>query len=409
MTQSDGQHGFHSLPIGITSRENPLEPFEWYAQMRQEAPVHYNANREMWDVFRYADVQRVITEDETFSSDRIVPVSDPSKTDVPEEPAKNMLGVDPPEHDRLRGFVDERFRPRTIQEKRPFVEQAAADVLDTVEIDTNRAEATFDLVSEFAYPFPVTVIAALLDIPTTDREQFKQWSHTLIAERKDGNREAIQQARNELFEYFGARIDERTGGSGEDLITLAANADELSREETISFCILLLIAGNITTTNLITNSIWALSTHNFLDDIRTGSLKRTQAIEEVLRYRSPIQSISRVTTESVEIGGTEIGAGELVMAWNGSANRDPAMFDAPTEFRPERNPNPHMAFGRGTHFCLGAPLARLEADVALELLVDRFEAIEPTDVPKQPTESRLLYGLAELPVYVRSDSENPRN
>ncbi|EMA37717.1 cytochrome P450 family protein [Halococcus hamelinensis] len=143
--------------------------------MRQEAPVHYDADREMWDVFRYADVQRVITEDETVSSDRIVPVSEPSETDVPEQLARNMLDIDPPEHDRLRGFVDERFRPRTIQEKRPLVEQAAADVLDTIEIDTSGAEATFDLVSEFAYPVPVTVIAALLDIPTTDREQFRQW------------------------------------------------------------------------------------------------------------------------------------------------------------------------------------------------------------------------------------------
>lgn len=404
MTESRNENGYRSLPIGVTRRENPLEPFEWYSRMRRESPVHYNEDREMWDVFKYSDVKRVITDDETFSSDRLVPVSSSSEADIPEYPAKNMLGVDPPKHNRLRGFVEDRFRPREIKRKRPLVERAANNILDNIDIDGDTTETTLDLVSEFAYSFPVMVIATLLDIPASDREQFKRWSHPLIVERKESNQAAIQQTKNELFEYFGALIDERAGGDGDDLITLVANADELTRKEMISFCILLLVASNITTTSLITSSIWALSAHDLLDDVREGSLERTQAIEEVLRYRSPLQSISRVTTEPVELNGAEIDAGELVLAWIGSANRDPAVFDDPGEFRPGRSPNPHMAFGRGTHFCLGAPLARLEADVALKALLSRFEVIEPIDVPKQPAKSRLLYGLARLPCRVRLSS-----
>ena len=164
---------------------------------------------------------------------------------------------------------------------------------------------------------------------------------------------------------------------------------------------LLLIAGNITTTNLVTNAVWCFDEHGVTDAVRTGDIDRKQAIEEVLRYRSPVQSLRRVATRDVELGGKTIEKGDLVTAWIGSANRDPDVFDAPDEFRPERSPNRHIAFGKGIHYCLGAPLARVEADVALKALLEQFDTIEPTEIDKKPVPSQVLYGLETLPCRVQ--------
>lgn len=148
-----------------------------------------------------------------------------------------------------------------------------------------------------------------------------------------------------MSEYFSEFIDERADGGGDDLVTLAATADKLTHEEKIGFCILLLLAGNVTTTNLITNALWCFEEHDLIHPIRRGSISRTQALKEVLRYRSPVQSLQHVTMEPVELGGEEIEAGMFVTAWVGSANRDPAIFDVPTEFNPERRPNRHIPSG----------------------------------------------------------------
>ncbi|ELZ05936.1 cytochrome P450 [Natrialba asiatica DSM 12278] len=369
--------------------------------MRSETPVRFDEQREMWDIFRYEDVDRVLKDHDAFTARRTREDNEFS-SDAENDTGmfQTMITADPPEHNRLRGFVDERFQPGSIREYQPRVEAVTEDVLDTLV-----GEEQFDFVDEFAIPFPVTVIAELLDIPAERRDQFKAWSDALIARPKNGTRMEIQQiqqerqqAQQEMRDYFGKLVAERRGGDGDDFITLAANAEELSREEKVGFCILLLLAGNITTTNLLTNAIWSLEEQGLTDTVRTGEIGRKQAIEEVLRYRSPVQSLTRIAIADIELNGKQIQAGDVVTLWLGAANRDPEVFDAPEEFRPERRPNRHMAFGMGVHFCLGAHLARMEADVAMQHLLERFDRLDANLSNLDPLYS--LYGLKSLPCEV---------
>lgn len=390
-------------PDALRSRDRQLAPFEWYATMRQEAPVRYDPQRELWDVFRYEDVDRVLTDHEVFSTEVD---GDLGKNDD-QSPPKTMVRSDPPDHERLRGFVADRFTPGEMREFRPRIEDVADELFEPL-ADANR----IDIVDDIAYPLPVIVIADLLGIPAEHRERFKAWSDDVTTrpnEDTDAALEAtqnrIERARREMGTYFSELLTERAGGDDDDLVTLAANTDTLSHEEQIWFCILLLVAGNVTTTNFITNAIWCFDEGNVTDAVRTGTIDRTQAIEEVLRYRSPFQFMRRTTTEIVEMGGERIEPGETVVAWIGAANHDPTVFDAPSEFRPERSPNPHLAFGKGIHYCLGAPLARIEADVAIKALLEQFEVLVPEPGGKTPlrTLRQRLHGLEELHCRVESD------
>ncbi|MFC6723231.1 cytochrome P450 [Halobium palmae] len=388
-------------PAAIRSRDARLAPFEWYAEMRSEAPVHYDERRETWDVFRYEDVDRVLRDHETFSADRSssgVDSSDEAGEGMPV--LKTMISTDPPEHDRLRGFVNDRFQPGALREYRPRLAELTDELVDGLE-DAGR----FDFVEEFAIPLPVTVIAELLGIPAERRDQFKEWSDALIARPESPSEEAVQRmqarretAQREMGQYFAKLLEERESGEGNDLVTLAATTDELRLQEKIGFCMILLLAGNITTTNLLTNAVWCFEEQGIMEAVRSGDIDRKKAIEEVLRYRSPIQEIQRVASENVELGGQQIEAGEVVNVWVGAANRDPEIFDEPETFRPERSPNQHLAFGKGIHYCLGAPLARLEADIALDRLLARFDRLDADLSELQPISSH--YGLQFLPCRV---------
>ncbi|WP_323174611.1 cytochrome P450 [Natrialba sp. PRR66] len=401
MQSSDLPVGVEQPPEAIRSQEGQLSPFDWYAEMRAEDPVRFDEQREMWDIFRYEDVDRVLKDHDAFTARRTREDNEFS-SDAEDDTGmlQTMITVDPPEHNRLRGFVDERFQPGSIREYQPRVEAVTEDVLDAL-----AGEEQFDFVDEFAIPFPVTVIAELLGIPAERRDQFKAWSDALIARPKNGTQTEIrriqqerQQARQEMSDYFTKLVAERRGGDGDDFITLAANTEELSREEKVGFCILLLLAGNITTTNLLTNAIWSLEEQGLTDAVRTGAIDRKQVVEEVLRYRSPVQSLNRIAIADVELNGKQIQAGDAVTLWLGAANRDPEIFDAPEEFRPERRPNRHMAFGMGVHFCLGAHLARMEADVAMQQLLERFDRLDANLSNLDPLYS--LYGLKSLPCEV---------
>ncbi|WP_126661765.1 cytochrome P450 [Haloterrigena salifodinae] len=402
MQSPDSVVGVGRSPNAIRSREGQLSPFEWYAEMRAERPVHFDEQRETWDVFRYEDVERVLKDHDTFTANRAF---DPEKSsndgdsdgdeDLPM--LQTMISTDPPEQTRLRGVVNERFQPGAIREYQPRVAAVTEELLDDLE-----GEDEFDFVDEFATPLPVIVIAELLGIPAERREEFKAWSDALVARPEDDTEAELERvqreqerAQREMGGYFATLLEERDGGSGDDLITLAANAEKLTRGEQVGFCMLLLLAGNITTTNLLTNAIWSVKEAEVTDAIRTGAVDRQRAIEEVLRYRSPIQSLKRIAVEDVELNGRRIETGDVVTLWLGAANRDPAVFDAPEEFRPERHPNRHMAFGTGVHFCLGAHLARMEADVALGQLLERFERLEADLSDLQPLNG--LYGLESLP------------
>lgn len=377
------------LPEELSTEEAQLHRSGWYAEMRQEQPVRYDEQRDRWDVFRYEDVNRILRDHETFAT-----------THSSSDGAKSMISEDPPEHGRLRNFSSSWFSPRTLREKRGRFEEIADELIDDIE------PGHVDIIPEFTHPYPVTVIAESLGLPIEDYDQFIEWSDAALrvpprTESEDEiTPEQQEQAMEEMNHYFSELINERSDGNDNDLITIAATNDELSHEEKITFCTGILVAGNITTINLITNALWCFKEFDLFDDIRTGSVDREQAIEEVLRYRSPAQSLRRIATQPVEIGGKEIGEGELVTAWNGSANYDPAVFDAPEEFLPERKPNRHISFGGGIHTCLGAPLARIEADIALERLLDRFEVIEPDLSDLSPQTAP--YGLKSLPCYLET-------
>ena len=407
MSAADPSRPAVSFPDALASRERWLEPFGWYREMRTNSPVSYDADRELWDVFRYADVKYILDNDSLFSSDPSnMPGFAEETADSEAEPPPvfdTMLFADPPEHGRLRGVVEEFFRPRAIGEQADQIRQSTEGYLDTL-------EGEFDLVSEVAYPMPVDVIAMMLGVPTDDRAQFKQWSDTLI-ERPNAKTEAAmeayqqrqQETQREMSEYFSRLIEARRQEPQDDLITAILDAEvdghRLSEREMVGFCTLLLVAGNITTTNLLTNAMRCFTAQpGLLDDLRAGEVNLSTAIEEALRYRSPVQALFRVTTESVDLGGREIPAGEGVVAWLGSANRDERAFDRAEEFVADRQPNQHLSFGYGTHYCLGAPLARLEAKIAIESLLERFETIRPVDTDLQPIRSSFIYGVEEYPL-----------
>ena len=409
MSAADPSRPAVSFPEALSSRERWLEPFDWYREMRADSPVRYDADRELWDVFRYDDVKHILDTDAVFSSD---PANMPgfreevagSESESPPV-FETMLFADPPEHGRLRGVVEEFFRPRAIGEQTDRIQELTEGYLDSL-------DGEFDLVSELAYPMPVDVIAEMLGIPTGDRAMFKEWSDTLI-ERPEATTEAEmeafqqrqQQTQREMSDYFAELIEARRADPQDDLVTAIIEAEvdghRLSERELIGFCTLLLVAGNITTTNLITNTMRCVTSQpGLLDELRTGETEVSTAIEEALRYRSPVQALFRVTTEPVDLGGREIPAGEGVVAWLGSANRDERLFDRADEFVPDRQPNQHLSFGYGTHYCLGAPLARLEAKIAIKSLLERFETIEPIASDLRPIRSSFIYGVEEYPLRI---------
>jgi cytochrome P450 len=404
---SAGPQGLQAVPEELQDRESWLDPFDWYARMREDAPVRYDPERRTWDVFRYDDVKRVLDDDDVFSVD-------PREADdfvEPEGPGEGlildtMLFEDPPRHDELRSVVDDWFQPRALADREPHFRELAGALLD----DAVEGDGQLDVVEDLAYPFPVTVIAELLGVPASDRDRFKTWSETLVEaasddESADAFAERQRQIQMEMGQYFLEMIEDRRENPQDDLLSVIVTAESgaggrLSREEALGMCILLLVAGNITTTNLIANAVrcFAEADGDLFDELRGDDRALGTAIEEVLRYRSPVQAMSRVAAEDVTMHGETIEAGDRVIAWIGSANRDERQFEAADAFRPDRSPNQHLGFGHGTHYCLGAPLARLEAKVGLSELIDRVENVRLTETSLQPTRSSFIYGVESLPI-----------
>ena len=403
---SANPQGLQAFPDELATRGAWLEPFEWYRSMRDDAPVRYDPSRGSWDVFRYDDVKTFLDDDARFS------VSPREAGDFREPQGEGeglildtMLFQDPPRHDELRGVVEDAFRPRTIRDMEPRIRELTAELLDDV-LDAGTDE--MDVVSELAYPLPVIVIAEMLGVPAERRDQFKQWSDTLVssagaADESDEFAEKQRQVQMEMAFYFMQAIEERRGEPRDDLISTIATAEltdgsRLSREEALGTCILLLIAGNITTTNLITNAVRSLGEADAFDAVAGDDRSTGAAIEEVLRHRSPVQAMTRIATEDVTMRGETIEAGDRVVVWLGSANRDERRFDDADAFVPDRTPNQHVAFGHGTHYCLGAPLARLEAKVALSELATRLDDVRLADAELTPTRSSFVYGVESLPI-----------
>jgi cytochrome P450 len=376
-----------------------LNPFDWYRVQREISPVSHSQTKGIWSVFGYDDVQRTLSDHSNFSSALAMGGGGSMSNPL----GASMISSDPPRHRQLRSLVTQAFTPRTVALLEPRIIAIVQDLLDGV-------TGEFDLIDTLAYPLPVIVIAELLGIPQEDRDLFKLWSDAIVV----GPRAAGMAGRNpqqEMSEYFLRLIQERQRHPGQqDLISglLAAQNEEgqhLSIVDVLGFCVLLLVAGNETTTNLLGNAILC-----FDEDPLQWQQLRSQpeallgsAVEEVLRYRSPVQSMYRTTTATVELGSQIIPAGEPVIAWIGSANRDARQFPDPDRFDIQRSPNRHLAFGHGIHFCLGAPLARLEARIALGELCKRFTKISRIrEAPLEPQPSTIVYGVKHLPVAVQA-------
>lgn len=344
-------------------------PLAWYRQMRQSRPVLFDPGFQSWSVFRYKDALQVLTQPQLYSSEAILPFQ-------PHLPS--ILGMDDPRHYKLRSIVSKAFTPRFVEQLAPLVEAITHALIDRV---IDRGE--MDAISEFAYPIPLTIIAHLLGVPAEDQEMFKRWSDTT-----SGPPQQTQQGNNqELEEYFRQKLAERRLHPVDDLmsrlITAEVDDEHLSEEELLEFCRLLLIAGYETTANLLGNTFICFDQYpHVAEELSNEPALIPGAIEEILRYFPSVSGVLRIANEDTVLGGQHIARHQAVMIWIASVNRDEEQFPEPERFDIRREPNRHLAFGHGIHFCLGAPLARLEAKVALPILLQRL-----SEIKRDPTKS----------------------
>lgn len=396
---------------------NPLlpeflaDPYPFYHQLREHDPVHWNQvlGFGMWVLTRYPDVLFVLRDPRLSAQRRSAEVVQQALQLFPEAAdasplarANTMLSCDPPDHTRMRTLVNKAFTPRAVEAMRPRV-QAIVDSL----LDAAQERGGMDIIADLAYPLPVIVIAEMLGVPPEDRDRFKRWSDDVVATIEpvlspEAQRRA-QQASLELTEYFRGIVEQRRQDPRDDLLSALIAAEEqgdrLTEDELYATCILLLVAGNETTTNLIGNGMLALLRHpDQLQRLREDPSLLESAVEEMLRFESPVQLTARVALEDLEVGGRQVQRGQLLLALLGAANRDPAQFPDPDRFEIARRDNRHLAFGHGIHYCLGAPLARLEAQVAFRSLLARFPRLEPAFDAPQWRPAVTLRGLASLPV-----------
>ncbi len=388
-----------------TTEDEALNPFPWYRSMREAQPVYYNPQYHYWQVFRYEDVQRVLSDYTSFSS--VFGGGDQDHDPL----SSSLISMDPPRHRQLRNLVTQAFTPRSVAQLSERITTIVNQLLDQVAATATTATTAttghMDIIDDLAYPLPVIVIAEMLGIPQKDRPRFKVWSDAAVgaAYPEEGNPQA------EMSAYFLNMIAQRSRESKDDLISalLAAQIDgqHLNQRELLGFCVLLLIAGNETTTNLIGNALLCFDEYpQVMEQLRSEPELVPGAIEEVLRYRSPVQYMYRRAAANVTIRDHEIQPGQMVLARIGSANRDEAQFPNPDHFDIRRTPNRHIAFGHGIHFCLGAPLARLEARIALTILLQRFHDIKRVPgVSLEATGSDLVFGVKHLPITFRSSAQ----
>ncbi|WP_086821036.1 cytochrome P450 [Allokutzneria sp. NRRL B-24872] len=378
------------------------ETLEFYRQMRAEAPVHFDADTGAWLVFSHDAASTVMSDHKTFSSDfsGVAEVQDELNADEDLATLGNHFGwTDPPVHRRLRGLVSKAFTARMVARMEPRVTDIATELLDRI---GDRAD--FDFITDFAHPLPVVVIAEMLGVPAADRDRFKKWSDALLEQpdREDGV-EADTAALKEMVAYLRAHIRARAGTPTDDLTTQLIQAEidgeRLSENQIIGTLGVLMMAGHITTTTLLGNAVLCFDEHpEVLRRVRDDPSLLPATIEEVLRYRTSFERAARLVKQDTTLGGQELKTGQLVLVLIDSANRD-ERHGCPATFDIDRPQNQHLSFGHGIHFCLGAPLARLEARIALELLLKRYSALSVLDASFYEAHSMVV--PHHMPVRVR--------
>ena len=380
-------------------------PYPFYHRLRAVEPVHQTPMG-FWVLTRYDDAVMVLR-DPRFGRDGFEQVLAAVYGDDKESGRlpRSMLFRDPPDHTRLRALVSKAFTPRVIEGMRTHIQDIVDRLLDRVQ-----DSKAMDVIADLAYPLPVTVICEMLGVPAKDQGTIRQWSsdvaRSLDAIGMPSDAEMVTRgraARRALGDYFHRLLPERRQHPQSDLLSLLIAAEErgdkLSEGELLATCVLLFIAGHETTVNLIGNGVLALLRHpDQLERLSNEPTLIQSAVEELLRYDSPVQRTARMTNTDVEVDGRKIAKGSMVVATIGAANRDPAQFPDPDRLDITRRDNRHIAFGFGIHFCLGAPLARVEGQVALGTLLRRMPGLALQAATPEWRESSTLRGLKALPV-----------
>jgi cytochrome P450 len=393
----------------LASPKFKANPYQFYARLRAEAPFYRTTlpdGQAAWLVSRYEDVLMVL-KDERFAKDRFNIMTPEQRTKMPWMPgmlkplAHNMLDQDGADHTRLRTLVHKAFTPRLIERLRERI-QAVCDGL----IDAAQPNGRVDLIREYALPLPVTIISELLGVPPQDRHKFQAWSKRIVSSSSSGDLLLALPSIWLFIRYLRRLFELRRADPQDDLITALVQAEEagdaLSEDELLGMAFLLLVAGHETTVNLIGSGTLALLQHpEQLDLLRRDPTLIKPAIEELLRYTSPVDiATERYAREDMTIGEVTIPRGEQVLAVLGSANRDERQFMRPDALDITREPNKHLAFGHGVHFCLGAPLARLEGQIAVSTLLQRMPNLRLTGAPEalRWRKGVFLRGLEQLPL-----------
>ncbi len=379
------------------------DPYPTYQQMRDQTPMEMiflpagvvpgiDEPLRAWALMKYEDVYNALRDHDTFSS---------ARNPLVEKgifPRLVLIADDPPRHTRFRRLVNKAFTLKRVEALEPWITKVANEQLD--EMGTGEV----DVVQSYTIPLPVKVIARLLGIPGEEYPTFKRWSDAFISSLISISLEERMRNTQEMVAYFGQMAAARRAHGAEDLITALVEAEvegeSLEEWEMLGFCMLLLIAGNETTTNLMSNMLNLLMDRPELwQRLREDRSLVETVIEETLRYESPVQQLLRVATHDVEIAGVKIPEGEMVAVFFGAANRDPREFPNPDEFRLDRDLRSQVSFGMGIHYCLGAPLARAEARISLNAFLDRFPALMRGEAPAvRQTQSPIVFGFQQLPL-----------
>ncbi len=407
-SQPEDQHVPTGVELTALDERFRTDPYPVLDELRDAEPVHHDQVLERWVLTRHDDVDRVVN-DRSLSADprkaadgtyMSIYRREPSADDGDYQPS--ILFLDPPDHTRLRGLVNKAFTPRAVGRMRPRIEEIVHELLDAA-----AGQDGFDLMGKLAMPLPTIVIAEMLGVDATDQADFKHWSDESILSFNplitDEERERANAAGMAMYEYLVRAVAKRRKDPGDDLISamiaVEESGDQLTNDEIVTMTSLLLTAGNVTTTDLIGNGVHALLQHpGELRKLRDDPSLIKNAVEEMLRYDSPVVQTARIALTDTEIEGCPVSTGQSILTSLAAANHDPGVYPEPDSFDITRDDTHHHPFGGGVHYCLGAPLARLEAEIGIGTLVGRFPELRPADEPLEWRRLPSFRGLIRLPV-----------